>query len=276
MILMQIIGFFCALLIGLSLGLMGGGGSLLTIPVLVYLLGVNPILSTVYSLFIVGTTSFIGSLNYIRKQQVHCRVALLFSLPSFGAIFLIRRYVIPAIPDPISLTVSIRFNRAFAFMLFFAFVMLLASVFMLTDRRTQPNTALGQSNYLLIVLAGLLVGSLTGLAGIGGGFLITPALVLLVQLPMKRAIGTSLLIITANSLVGFLADTILERIDWPFLLVFTALAVLGILVGSYLSQFISGLKLRKVFGWSVLVLSLYIIGKEALIPILVASLLGQP
>jgi uncharacterized membrane protein YfcA len=270
MTLIQILGFFCSILIGLSLGLMGGGGSMLTIPVLVYLLGINPLLSTAYSLFVVGATSLIGSVNYIRKQQIHYQAALLFSLPSFSAIFFIRRYVIPVIPDPIFINESVRLSKSIAFMLLFAIVMLAASVSMIRDRKRQNSVATvpPRYDYFLLVLTGLLVGSLTGLTGIGGGFLIIPALVLLVQLPMKRAIGTSLLIIAANALIGFLCDPVHSRIDWPFLLGFTALAVLGILIGSYLSRFISSYKLRKIFGWSVLVLSLFIVGKETLTPLL--------
>ena len=268
MTLMQILGFFCSVLIGLSLGLIGGGGSMLTIPVLVYLLGINPMLSTAYSLFVVGTTSLVGSVNYIRRQQVHYPAALLFALPSFGAIFLTRRYIISAIPNLIRVTESFRLSKDVALMLLFAFITLAASLLMITGTKTRNYTdpALSQYDYPLMVLTGLLVGTLTGLVGIGGGFLIVPALVLLVQLSMKRAVGTSLLIIAANSFTGFLSNPIMEHINWPFLLAFTALAVLGILVGAYMSRFISGLKLRKVFGWSVLLVSLLIIAKETLMP----------
>lgn len=275
---MQILGFFCSILIGLSLGLMGGGGSMLTIPVLVYLLGVNPILSTAYSLFVVGTTSLVGSVYYIRKQQIDRQVVMLFALPSFVAIFLIRRYVIPAIPEQITINESVRLSKAPAFMLFLAFTMLLASMFMIAGRKTQlrANTVSVRYSYLLVILTGLIVGTLTGLVGIGGGFLIVPALVLLVKLPMKKAVGTSLLIIATNSLIGFLCDRILERVNWSFLLEFTALAMLGILLGSYMSRFISGLKLRKLFGWTVLGLSVFMIAKEIMMPVIAHSPLQQP
>lgn len=273
----QILGFFCSVLIGFSLGLLGGGGSMLTLPVLVYLLGINPLLSTAYSLFVVGATSLVGSVAHMRKQQIHYRVALLFSIPSFAAIFLTRRYVMPAIPDSIRILDGIQISRAAVLLLFFAVVMLMASVFMITARKNQPGsaTSLSQPAYWLMGPAGLLVGSLTGLAGIGGGFLIIPALVLLVRLPMKSAVGTSLLIIAANSLIGILCNPVWQQIDWPFLLTFTALAMLGILIGSYMSRFISGLRLRKAFGWSVLGLSVWILGKEALIPIIAHNSISQ-
>ncbi|QIP12568.1 sulfite exporter TauE/SafE family protein [Spirosoma aureum] len=264
---MQELGFFCSVLIGFCLGLMGGGGSMLTIPVLVYLLGIDPVLSTAYSLFVVGTAAIIGTINYIH-EQIHYRIALLFSIPSSGVVFLIRRYVIPTIPDPVFVHESFQLSKALAFLLFFALIMLVASFSMIKGERSQENSGavLPQYRDSLTILTGLLAGSLTGLAGIGGGFLIIPALVILMRLPMKKAVGTSLLIIAVNSFTGFLSDTTIERFNWPFLLVFTSLAVLGILVGSYVSRFVSGRRTRMLFGWSVLGLSVYIIGKEALIP----------
>jgi uncharacterized membrane protein YfcA len=263
---LQVLGFICSLLIGLCLGLMGGGGSMLTVPVLVYLLDINPLLSTAYSLFVVGTTSLVGAVSYIQKQQVHYRVALLFSLPSFIAIFLIRRYIVPAIPDLLVTTESFRLSKTVTLMILFGLVMLGVSILMLTDRRMQTSGSTLSTHYdsLRVPLTGLFVGSLTGLVGIGGGFLIVPALVVLVRLPMKKAVGTSLLIIAANALIGFVSNMDTDELDWPFLLVFTALAVLGILIGAYVSRFISGPQLRRAFGWSVLGLSLFIIAKETL------------
>lgn len=272
---MHFLGFFCSIIIGLSLGLIGGGGSMLTIPVLVYLLGIDPLLSTAYSLFVVGITSLVGSVHYIRRQQVHYRVVLLFSVPSFMAVFFIRRYVLPAIPDPIAITESVQISKSLSFMLLFAVIMLVAATLMIRGR-TQTRATTGQSDYSFLILTGLVVGTLTGLVGIGGGFLIIPALVLLIRLPMNNAVGTSLLIITANSLMGFLSNPVGQQINWLFLLTFTALAVLGILTGSYLSRFISASRLRKAFGWSVLGLSLSILGKEGLVLIAKASPIIQP
>jgi uncharacterized membrane protein YfcA len=239
---------------------------MLTVPVLVYLLDINPLLSTAYSLFVVGTTSLVGAVSYIQKQQVHYRVALLFSLPSFIAIFLIRRYIVPAIPDLLVTTESFRLSKTVTLMILFGLVMLGVSILMLTDRRMQTSGSTLSTHYdsLRVPLTGLFVGSLTGLVGIGGGFLIVPALVVLVRLPMKKAVGTSLLIIAANALIGFVSNMDTDELDWPFLLVFTALAVLGILIGAYVSRFISGPQLRRAFGWSVLGLSLFIIAKETL------------
>lgn len=262
----QLIGFSASIFIGISLGLIGGGGSILTLPVLVYMMGINPVLSTAYSLFVVGTTSLVGSVNYMRNEQVNYRAAFVFAIPSFLAVFLTRKYLVPAIPDPVFTTASFALSRNVAIMLFFALVMLAASLSMIRDKKkeTSAETDAVQFNLPLIALEGALVGTLTGIVGAGGGFLIIPALVLLARLPMKMAVGTSLLIIAAKSLIGFLGDLSNRQVDWPFLLEFTALSVVGIFVGSYLSRYVPGEKLKKAFGWFVLMMGVYIIAKELL------------
>lgn len=264
---MQIFGFLCSIFIGLSLGLIGGGGSILTLPVLVYLLGVNPILSTSYSLFVVGITSLLGSFSYMQKSQISYKIAFVFSIPSLLAVFLSHKYVMSAIPDLIFLTDTFKLSRNVVLMVFFASVMLFASVSMISDWKIKTDTKYNpkQLNYPMIVLQSALVGAVTGIVGAGGGFLIIPTLVLLTHLPMKTAVGTSLLIIAAKSLFGFLGDLGNISINWSFLLEFTMLAIVGIFVGSYLSQFISGQTLKKVFGWFMMIISIGIILKEMLI-----------
>ena len=261
---LQLAGFSASILIGVSLGLIGGGGSILTLPVLVYLLGFSPVVSTAYSLFVVGTTSLVGSLNYMRQQQVNYKAAILFSVPSFVAVYLTRHYLIPAIPDPVFSTASFVLSKSVAIMIFFALVMLAASVSMIRDKKMPDQSSANTFHFNLPMIAvdGILVGLLTGIVGAGGGFLIIPALVLLVRLPMKMAVGTSLLIIAANTLIGFWGSTADLPVDWPFLLKFTAFSVFGILLGTYLSRFIPGQKLKKAFGWFVLVMGVYIISRE--------------
>ncbi|GAB4030195.1 sulfite exporter TauE/SafE family protein [Spirosoma gilvum] len=262
----QLIGFSASIFIGMSLGLIGGGGSILTLPVLVYMMGINPVLSTAYSLFVVGTTSLVGSVNYMRKEQVNYRAAFVFAFPSFLAVFLTRKYLVPAIPDPVFTLGTFALSRNVAIMLFFALVMLAASMSMIRDKKGElgNDSSKLQFNLPLIALEGALVGTLTGIVGAGGGFLIIPALVLLARLPMKMAVGTSLLIIATKSLIGFLGDLSNMQVDWPFLLEFTALSVVGIFVGSYLSRYVAGEKLKKAFGWFVLSMGVYIIAKELL------------
>ncbi|PLK42414.1 sulfite exporter TauE/SafE family protein [Emticicia sp. TH156] len=260
----EILGFASSVLIGISLGLIGGGGSILTLPVLVYLLHVNPVLSTAYSLFVVGTTSLIGSANYMKQKLVNYQAALVFAVPSFITVFLTRKYLVPAIPDPILAVGGFELSKNLGVMLFFAIIMLAAAYSMIKNKEKQADAEdeAIRFNYLMIGLEGAVVGTLTGVVGAGGGFLIIPALVLFAHLPMKSAVGTSLLIIAAKSLIGFLGDLSNLDVDWPFLLEFTALSVVGIFAGTYLSKFIAGEKLKKGFGWFVLLMGTYILLKE--------------
>ena len=259
----QIFGYSASILIGISLGLIGGGGSILTLPVLVYLLGFSPVLSTAYSLFIVGTTSFVGSINYMRKRLVNYQAAFVFAIPSFISVFLTRKYLVPAIPDSLFTLAGFEVTKNIGIMLFFALVMLAASYSMIMSKKKEDEESEKlKFNYPLIGLEGAIVGILTGIVGAGGGFLIIPALVLLARLPMKMAVGTSLLIIAAKSLIGFMGDISNINVNWTFLFQFTSLSVIGIFIGSYLSKFIEGEKLKKSFGWFVLVMGIYIITKE--------------
>lgn len=261
---LEIFGFSASILIGISLGLIGGGGSILTLPVLVYLLHLNPVISTAYSLFIVGSTSLVGAFNYMRKDLVNYRAALVFAVPSFITVFLTRKYLVPAIPATLFSVNGFEITKDIAIMIFFALVMLAAAYSMINDKKKpddNTNAAL-KFNYPLIAIEGAVVGLLTGIVGAGGGFLIIPALVLLARLPMKMAVGTSLLIIAAKSLIGFMGDMANMQIDWAFLFEFTALSIVGIFVGSYMAKFIPGEKLKKSFGWFVLAMGVYIITKE--------------
>lgn len=260
----EIFGFSASILIGVSLGLIGGGGSILTLPVLVYLLHISPVTSTAYSLFVVGTTSLVGSASFMRKSLVNYRAAVVFAIPSFTTVFLTRKYLVPAIPDPIISFSGVEVSKNVGIMVFFALIMLAASYSMIKSKKEESanETVELKFNYLMIALEGGVVGILTGIVGAGGGFLIIPALVLFARLPMKMAVGTSLLIIAAKSLIGFVGDLSNMEVDWKFLISFTALSVVGIFLGSYLSKFVPGEKLKKSFGWFVLVMGIYIISKE--------------
>lgn len=268
-LIMYIAGYLASILIGLSLGLIGGGGSILTVPVLVYLFGIDPILGTAYSLFIVGVTSVIGSISYSRHSLVDVRTAIIFGLPSIVAVFLTRAYLVPAIPQEVLRLGDLIIDRGMMLMLLFAILMLVASIGMIrptTKSPKSPQSALTHRKYpyILILIEGLVVGSLTGLVGAGGGFLIIPALVILGRLPMKQAIGTSLVIISAKSLLGFLGESGLKELDWGFLLSVTAFAILGIFLGMKLSHRIDGARLKPAFGWFVFIMGIYIILKETI------------
>ncbi len=331
---MLIAGYIAAIIIGFTLGLIGGGGSILTVPVLVYMLHINPVLATAYSLFVVGVSSTVGAFNYMKKGLLNYKTAIIFAVPSFIAVFLTRKFLVPAIPEQLfsigklDITTEVLFilililamifvsllslNRIFqgnkkhiktfllvtpaaimvflvrqflipripdnlivlgdftlsrdmGIMLFFAVIMLLAGLSMIRKNKSEENDKEPSGiiyNYPMIVVEGAIIGTITGIVGAGGGFLIIPALVLLARLPMKMAIGTSLLIIAVKSLAGFLGDLSNQSIDWVFLLSFTGLAIIGIFIGTYMSRFIDNEKLKKGFGWFVLIMSVYIILKE--------------
>lgn len=331
----MIIGFLAAIIVGFTLGLIGGGGSILTVPALVYLFDIDPVLATGYSLFIVGVSSAVGSLNYMRAGLLNYKAAFVFAAPSLVAVYATRKFLMPSIPDrlfslgPIDIAAHAifyfllaviaailiyllfkkavaqdkRFQKALwlaipavvmayamrqfaipalpetllvvsgftltksaAIMLFFGAIMFASSISMIREKKQTTDGGQAEHetafNYPLIIAEGAIVGTITGLVGAGGGFLIIPALVILAKLPMKLAIGTSLLIIASKSLIGFLGDVANQTIDWPFLLSFTLFALIGIFGGFYASQFINGDKLKKGFGWFVLVMAVYIIAGE--------------
>ena len=261
----EILGYFGALLVGLVLGLIGGGGSILTVPILVYLIGLNPIIATAYSLFVVGITSAIGAFQNFKKGLVDIKTAAIFAIPAFIAVYLTRRYLVQMIPEEVLSIGDFVVSNTIFIMILFALIMLLASFSMIKNKRKTLNESEAETqsfNYPLIAIEGFVVGILTGLVGAGGGFLIIPALVLLAKLPMKKAVGTSLLIIAVKSLIGFLGDIANIEIDWKFLLVFTTISILGIIIGVYISKFISGKKLKKGFGYFTLIMAIYILYKE--------------
>lgn len=262
---MEIFGYAAAILIGISLGLIGGGGSILTVPVLVYLVGVDPVLATAYSLFVVGFTALTGAITKWRKGLVSIKTAIVFAIPAFIAVYLTRLLLVPAIPETITHLGDFALTKDMSIMIFFALIMLIAAISMMRNKRDENQNENSEVNFNvpMIIIEGVVVGVLTGLVGAGGGFLIIPALVLLARLPMKLAVGTSLAIIAVKSLVGFIGDVQSGReIDWVFLLIFTALSVGGIFIGNYLTHYISGPKLKKGFGWFVLIMAVYILLKE--------------
>ncbi len=268
--LLSIFGLLSSVLIGVSLGLIGGGGSILTVPVLVYLFHIDPVLATAYSLFIVGLSSLVGAFPKYRLGQIDLKTALVFGIPSIIAVFLTRKILVPAIPATLFEIAGVSVTKALAMMILFAMLMVAASVSMIRDQKkeAQATDEPRVFNYPMILLEGSVVGVLTGLVGAGGGFLIIPALVMLSKLPMKQAVGTSLLIIGAKSLIGFTGDVMenYEQMNWTLLLLVTALAIAGIFVGNQLSKKIDGSVLKKGFGWFVLAMGFYIITKELLFP----------
>ena len=261
---MEYVGYFASILIGVALGLIGGGGSILTLPVLVYLFAIEPVVATAYSLFIVGLTSAVGSANYFKKGLVNIKTAIVFGIPSIISVFLTRALLVPAIPDIIFSSGNFTFTKDLFLMLFFALIMIFASYSMIKKDKIKLviEPEIQKFNYPIILIEGAIVGVVTGLVGAGGGFLIIPALVILSKLPMKEAIGTSLAIIAAKSLIGFFGESSESAINWQFLFTISAFAIVGIFIGTALSKKIDGNKLKPAFGWFVLVMGIYIITKE--------------
>ncbi len=260
---MEIAGFIASFFIGISLGLMGGGGSILTLPVLVYLFGISPTIGISYSLFIVGFTSLIGALNNYRKGFVNLKVALFFGASSITTVFITRKFIVPFIPNVLFEIGSIKVTHASFVMVLFAILMLAASSSMILNKRVSADQiSASKKKPLLLLLYGILIGLVTGFLGAGGGFLLIPVLVIFMRLTMKDAIGTSLLIISVNSLIGFIVDIGHYLIDWKLLIIISTIAIAGVFIGGFFNQKLNAENLKKGFGWFVLVMGIYILVKE--------------
>ena len=258
---MEIFGYIASVLIGISLGLIGSGGSILTVPVMVYLFSVSPQLATSYSLFVVGTTSLVGVLSRLRSGSVKPDTAFLFAVSSVLTVYLTRKFIIPHLPEILFSIGSFQVTEALATMVLFAALMLMSAVSMIRNKKRSGQNDL-PVDHTRLAIYGIGIGLVTGFLGAGGGFLIIPTLVLLCGLTMKEAVGTSLLIIACNSLTGFIGDIGHFQIDWKLLGIVTTLAVSGILIGTQLSKKIKNENLKKGFGWFVLIMGIYIIIKE--------------
>lgn len=258
---LEILGYIFSILVGIVLGMLGGGGSILSIPILVYLFKVEPVLAQAYSLFIVGTTSLVGAIPKYRENLVSLKTGFIFGIPSIAAIFATRHWFVPSIPSILFGASDFIFTKRELLLGIFALLMVLASFRLIRNPR-EASSDKRKFRVFLVIVEGTLIGFLTGLVGAGGGFLIIPALVFLTGLPFKTAVGTSLFIIAINSLTGFAGDLLNTTMDWPFLLLISGLAVAGIVIGNYFSRRITAFYLRKAFGWFTLIVGAWILIKE--------------
>lgn len=258
---MEIAGYFASLFIGISLGMIGGGGSVLTVPILVYFFHIEPVLATAYSLFIVGSTSAVGAVQKYRKQEINFKVAFTFGLPSLITVFLIRKFLIPSIPEIIYKHGDIVIHKGLLMLVLFAMLMIIAAVSILKPQEIR-RPVLPEAQGL--ILLGVVVGVVSGLLGAGGGFIIIPALLFYASLDIKTAVGSSLLIIALNSMVGFAGDIFHHDIDWLRLLSITALGISGTFLGNWLSSKLPASGIKKIFGWFLLLTGLFVFGKELL------------
>lgn len=265
----MIIGYILAVLMGILLGLLGGGGSILSVPILVYLMAVPQDHGPSYSLFVVGIAAGIGVIQYVRQKKISFKAALLFGIPSTIAVYFNQRFVRPAIPENFDFF-GMPMTRGILLMTLFAVMMILAAYSMIRKKKKQTlSNDVGsdqefQANVWVLIIAGLAEGLFSGLVGAGGGFIIVPALVIIAKLPMKTAVGTSLLIMSVKSLIGFTGALNDISINWGLILPFTGLAVVGILIGASFSKKIPAAKLKPAFGWFVLAMGTFVIIKTIL------------
>jgi uncharacterized membrane protein YfcA len=251
-----IIGHLLAVGIGISLGLLGGGGSVLALPILVYVMGVSPKPAIAMTLVIVGSVSLVGVIPHWRKGYVNLKTTFIFgSATMLGAFIGARIATLPIVTEE-------------AQMLLFGVMMLLAAGFMIYRSLQQKTDQSELENYpepickycwLWLMTEGLAVGVLTGLVGVGGGFAIVPALVLLAKIPMRQAIGTSLLIIALNAIAGSLGYLGKLDMDWSLTLSFTLAAGIGSVLGSYMAQFVSARQLQTSFGYFLLAVAAFVL-----------------
>ena len=258
---MEVFGYLLAVLIGIFLGIFGGGGSLLAVPVFAYIFSLDEKVATAYSLFTVGISSIVGVIKQL--GNIEWKVTLIFGIPSIIAVWLTRFFIIPNLPEIIFVNETFIITRRMLIFGIFTFLLFISSFSMIyeTNKNVKPINI--KNFYVLIIIEGFIVGGLTGFVGAGGGFLIIPALVILIGLDIKKAIATSLIIIALKSTFGFfLGDVMVMNIDWNFLIYFTLLTTLGVIIGAYFGKSIDKLKLKKWFGIFIMVIAISILFKE--------------
>lgn len=259
----HLIGYILAVFVGITLGMLGSGGSILSVPILVYVMGIEPILATAYSLFIIGTTSLVGGIHKAQQKLVDFKKVVLFGIPTVISVFITRKILVPRIPDIIFSTEIFTLHKSVLIMVVFAIVMIFASFRMIKPLKEKIISDGEKPNYYKIVLLGILIGLISGFVGAGGGFLIVPTLLFFAKMPMKMAVGTSLFIVSSQSLIGFLGDIMGDQIiDWELLQIFTLASIIGIFIGNFISKKVEDEKLKISFGWFVLAMGIYIIIKE--------------
>lgn len=259
----HLIGYILAVFVGITLGMLGSGGSILSVPILVYVMGIEPVLATAYSLFVIGTTSLVGGIHKAQQKLVDFKKVVLFGIPAVVSVFITRKILITRIPDVIFSTENFTLSKSILIMIVFAVVMIFASFRMIKPLKEINISGSEKLNYYKIVLLGILIGLISGFVGAGGGFLIVPTLLFYAKTSMKMAVGTSLFIVSSQSLIGFLGDIMGDQIiDWELLQIFTLASIVGIFIGNFFANKVADEKLKISFGWFVLAMGIYIIIKE--------------
>jgi uncharacterized protein len=259
---MELLGYISLFLVGLILGTLGGGGSILSVPILVYLFALDTVIASAYSLFVVGSTSLVGSILKHKAQLISFRTGFTFGIPSILAIFCMRKWIIPSIPDIVLQVGLVPLTKRTLILIIFAFLMILASILMIRRKNKLTNIRHEPRHLSFLILLGLFTGFLSGLVGVGGGFIIIPVLIYFTDLPFKTAVGTTLLIIASNSLIGFAGDMMNYTLNWKFLFTITGLAILGICIGSKFTMSLPASRLQKSLGWLTLMIGVWILVRE--------------
>lgn len=263
---MLYVGYIFAILVGVSLGLIGSGGSILAVPILVYVFGVDALEATTMSLFIVGSTAFVGGITNLLSNKIHWKTIAIFGLPTLIVVYLTRNWILPKIPDVLARFNQFTLTKDMFLMVLFGLVMLVASFAMIRPINKKKTLVIDfpePINYTLLFMMSLLIGIVTGLVGAGGGFLIVPALIYFAKLSMKRAVATSLFLIFINAYFGFfISVSDFNEINWPILSFFTFFSIFGIFVGQRIAKRVDGDKLKGGFGWFVLIMGFIIVFSE--------------
>lgn len=239
--------YFLAALAGLSLGLLGGGGSILAVPIMVYTANISPKIAVAMSLAVVGITTLFGVYGHYKAKNINIKLALQFGAAAIPSTFL-GSYISQLISGNTQLII-------------FSIVMILAAVFMFKGRTENEQESKNQ-NIAMTLISGSFVGVMTGLIGVGGGFLIVPSLMYFTGIKIKQAVGTSLLIISLNSLIGFLSYLDKVQINWTFMSKFTLASIIGILIGTKLVPYIPAQKLKKAFAIFLILMGIFILYKN--------------
>lgn len=255
---LYILGAFLFVLIGVILSLLGSGGALLTIPVLVYIFDVDPYWATSYSMFIMGVSNWAATIDNIKKNLIYYKIGLCFAIPGLLVTFIIRRFILPIVPDVLFESDVLSFTKGSAIMLSFAILMFYTAIKTFRRKNTIEYSRI-EFSPVINILQGAAIGLVTGFAGAGGGFLIVPALLFTVKMPMKEAAATSLFIISITTFLGFFGDfNPAIEMDWTLIIFCTAFSILGILITSFIKDTFSNKFLKTSFGYFILGLSLLV------------------
>ena len=265
MSIIAILGYIGAILTGLVLGLLGGGGAAVSIPILVYAFHVPSSTATGYSLLIVGFTALLGTIQNVRMGLVKYRALIRCGLPALVSIYVMRRFLIHSIPATFFTLGGFKLTKDGFILLLLAFFMAMVARNMIYAAKPDKKEA-KQTPYISILIQSIFIGLFTGMVGAGGGFLLIPLLLASEPMEFRNATATSLMLVTLNSFIGFVGDMQSNNvIDWPFLLSFLGCSIAGVIIGIQVAHRIDNKKLRLVFGYAMMGIAIFIIVKELLV-----------